>query len=69
MRLIFLPSGVWGAKVKEIEPEVRYRAFLFNPVDGGKIDLGGVEPDSERSWRPPLARPPVFQDWVLVLER
>jgi hypothetical protein len=54
---------------------VKYRAFLFNPVNGEKIDKGLVNPDKDGNWElPPLvknswARIPIYQDWVLVLER
>ncbi len=52
--------------VKYLEPEVTYHAFFFNPSDGAKHDLGKVIPDNKKNWRP--SRPPVFRDWVLVLE-
>jgi hypothetical protein len=69
VRMIFLPSGVWGITVKGIESSVRYRAFLFNPVDGREREIGEVKPDERGDWRPPLSRPPIYQDWILVLER
>ena len=68
VRVLFFPSGVWNVKLKEIEPDVPYRAYLFSPVDGSEIDLGAVEADAEGQWQPPLSRAPIFQDWVLVLE-
>jgi hypothetical protein len=68
VRVLFLPSGVWNVRLKEIEPDVLYRAYLFSPVDGNEIDLGAVEADAEGQWQPPLSRAPIFQDWVLVLE-
>ena len=64
---MFLPSGVWGITVKQLEPDVCYRAFLFNPVDGSEHDLGEVTPDAAGSWKTP-GSPPLFQDYVLVLE-
>ncbi len=69
VRFFFLPSGVWGVKVRQIEADTSYRAFLFSPVDGHEIDLGVVQPDAEGSWEPSMARAPIFQDWVLVLEK
>ena len=68
VRIVFLPWPVWGITVRDIEPEASYRAFLFNPASGEETDLGAVEPDEQGAWRIPLARPPIFQDWVLVLE-
>ena len=32
VRLVFLPSGVWGITLKGIEPDIPYRAFLYSPV-------------------------------------
>jgi hypothetical protein len=68
VRIIFLPSGVWGITVKGVEVNSRYRSFLFNPVNGDEHNIGAVEPDGNGDWRLPLARSPVYQDWVLVLE-
>jgi len=75
VRVIYLPTYVWGGgQVKNLEPGVSYRAFLFNPADGEETDLGLVVPDAEGTWplltgadgvRRPL---PIYQDWVLVLE-
>jgi len=69
VRVIFLPSGVWGIQVRQIEPDVNYRAFLFDPVTAQERVIGTVEPDEDGDWRPPLSRAPVYQDWVLVLEK
>ena len=69
VRVLFLPSGVWGVTVKKVEADIPYRAFLFSPVDGSQVDLGSVESDADGNWRPPRSRAPIFQDWVLVLER
>ncbi len=65
--MIFLPSGMGALSVKGLESDVRYRAFLYNPVDGTEIDLGPAKKDDSGDW--PLPQPtPIFQDWVLVLE-
>ncbi|MBC7327777.1 DUF4038 domain-containing protein [bacterium] len=66
LRVIFLPSGVWGIKVKELEKNVRYRAFLFNPTNGEEIEMGVIRGDEKGTWQVPGV-PPIFQDWVLVL--
>jgi hypothetical protein len=69
VRVLFLPWFTSTVLVKGLEPGVPYRAFLFNPADGSEQALGGVTPDEQGDWRLPLARLPIFQDWVLVLER
>ena len=68
VRIVFLPSRVWGITVKDIEADISYRAFLFNPATGQEQEIGAVEPDDQGNWRLPLSRPPIYQDWVLVLE-
>lgn len=69
VRVVFLPSGVWGITVKGIEADINYRAFLFNPATGQEQEIGAVESDDQGNWRPSLSRPPIYQDWVLVLKR
>ena len=49
-----------------IAAEPGYTAYFHDPMRGEDVDLGTVVPDQEGSWRPPT--PPIFQDWVLVLE-
>lgn len=56
-----------GLTVREIEPDVSYRAFLFDPATGEEIDKGIVAPDADGTWQ--TGSLPVFHDWVLVLER
>ena len=68
VRMIFLPSGVWGVTVKGMEPGLTYSAYLFSPPDGREWKIGEAKPDENGCWRPPLSRPPIYQDWVLVLE-
>lgn len=67
VRIIFLPFFTPSATVKGIEREGEYRAFLFNPTNGHEHDIGIVTPDENGNWR--LSRPPIYQDWVLVLAR
>jgi hypothetical protein len=47
---------------------VRYRAFLFDPTWGKRIDLGVVERIAGSNDYQP-SQLPSPQDWVLVLER
>lgn len=43
----------------------RYTAFFFDPVEGGRKDIGPVVPEADGFWKPP--RKPSSEDWVLVL--
>ena len=67
IRFVFLPSGVWNATLTNLENDMSYQAFLFDPITGKTHNLGDVIPNSDNAWQPsqPL---PIFQDWVLVLE-
>ncbi|MBM3216872.1 DUF4038 domain-containing protein [Candidatus Poribacteria bacterium] len=66
VRMLFVPSFVRVQRVQGLEAGVAYRAYYFDPKEGGEYDAGAAEPDDQGSWRPPS--PPRFQDWVLVLE-
>ena len=48
-----------------LEPKVPYRAFYFDPRDGCELDLDPAEASDTGEWQPP--KPPIFQDWVLVM--
>jgi hypothetical protein len=65
--MIFLPSGLWGVTVGELEESAGYGAFWFNPVDGSRVEIGIVSPTEDGTWE--SGQPPIFQDWVLVLEQ
>ncbi len=49
-----------------IDPEISYRAFFFDPVTGDEVEIGRVHVDGDGRWYSP--EPPIFQDWVLVME-
>jgi hypothetical protein len=67
VRVIFCPA-LWDSPVvQKLESGVRYSAFLFNPASGKEHQLGPVSADSSGNWRAPVF--PIFQDWILVLER
>lgn len=67
LRIVYTSPLLGGLrKIIALEPEIRYHAFYCNPSDGSQIDLGAVKPDETGSWAPPP--PPIFRDWVLVLE-
>lgn len=52
--------------MKELRPDRTYRAFYVDPTNGARYDVDGVSPDAKGTWLVP--HPPIFQDWVLVLE-
>jgi hypothetical protein len=69
VRFIYTYQQVWGRKVhvKNIEPDVQYRAFFFNPGTGQEYPLGTVTPEADGSWLVP--QQPELRDWMLVLEK
>ena len=74
MSLLRLKSSSLPGVVKDVEQDVPYRAYLWNPTNGDETDLGGVMPDENGDWALPLGtgpsrRWPIFQDWIVVLER
>jgi len=54
-------------QVKGIESDTKYRAFYYCPQSGNETEIGTVNPDADGNWQSP--RPPIFQDWLLVLEK
>ncbi|MBI4552585.1 MAG: DUF4038 domain-containing protein, partial [Candidatus Latescibacteria bacterium] len=69
VRVCFLPWFTPAVVVKRVELGTTYRAFLFNPVNAEELHLGVVIPDGNGDWPLPLSRLPIYQDWVLVLEK
>jgi hypothetical protein len=59
--------------VKGLEPGVKYRLSLVDPLTGAETSGGDVTPDAAGNWVPacpgtPAWFPrPIYQDWVLVL--
>jgi Protein of unknown function (DUF4038)/Domain of unknown function (DUF5060) len=67
LRIVFMPP-MWDAPaITQLEPDLPYRAFYFNPATGKEYEAGKALADSSGRWQAPVA--PVFQDWVLVLDR
>lgn len=64
--IAFIPASYTGATFRNLKAG-SYRAFFFNPVDGVETNIGAVTPESDGSWK--IAEVPIFQDWVVVLER
>ena len=73
VRILYVPAPAswvaWRGQlyVQGIEPGLAYRARYVDPRTGRAHDLGTVEGDAAGQWV--LPKPPVFQDWVVVLER
>ena len=65
VRVIFAPTRCIVTACR-IEPGARYSATWFDPRTGREHDAGTVAADGDGRWQPP--RPPIIQDWVLVLE-
>jgi len=66
VRILFFPG--WSSPgVKHLEKGVNYKAFFFNPANEREYPLPRVQSDDEGTWKP--SPPPIFQDWVLVMER
>jgi hypothetical protein len=55
--------------VKGLQTGVSYRASLFNPTNGEEYPLGTAEPDANGDWALRDHALPLYQDWLLVLER
>jgi hypothetical protein len=65
VRILFFPD--WTSPiVKGLEKGVSYRAFFFNPATGREHPIATVNSD-DANLRP--SPPPIFQDWVLVMEK
>lgn len=70
VRMVYIPGRVYqwsGPLVKDLEQEIRYHAFYFDPIQGDETDLGLVDAGPDGTWQAPNV--PLAQDWVLVLER
>lgn len=73
VRVIYIPAeevwAVWRgqATIHGLETGATYRTFYFNPKTGAETDLGVVQGDTAGNYV--LPRPPIFQDWVVVMER
>ncbi len=67
VRIVFCPPMWDPPRIQQLEPGVQYRAAFFNPANGKEHSAGEVHADSTGNWRPPVF--PIFQDWVLILEK
>lgn len=73
LRILYVPAEqVWAlwretVKLKQLEPDAEYRARFWDPKRGIAHELGIVRGDAGGEYW--LPKPPIFQDWVIVLER
>ena len=67
LRVVFIPPVWEPPKLTNLESGVSYHAFHFNPASGKEHEIGNVTANASGEWQIPI--PPIFQDWVLVLEK
>jgi hypothetical protein len=73
VRVIYFywPSYPWDPskpyRVRQIEPDVRYKACFLDPRTGREHVIGRMEADANGNWVIPTQ--PSLKDWVVVLER
>lgn len=64
VRLVYIPARIYqwsGPLLKELEQDIVYRAFYFDPIKGGEYDIGAVAVAADGSWQAPNV--PLAQDW------
>ena len=69
VRVIYLPVFQRDLLVAGLEPDISYKALLFNPVNGEEQNLGPAKIDDGGTWQLPLRRLPLYQDWVVALQK
>ena len=68
VRIIYVPLR-WGLPtLREIEKNAQYRAKFFDPVTGAEREIGAIKPDANGNWNFENFLPPVYQDWIIVME-
>jgi hypothetical protein len=71
VRVIFLPAAisgvVWSGNllIKGLQAGRSHHGFYFDPKTGQEYDLGSLAVSAEGEYC--LAKPPIFQDWVVVI--
>jgi len=62
------PEGKeWRVRFVGQTPGVEYQATFHNPSTGEQHPVGKVVPNDKGIW--PCARPPIYRDYVLIMER
>lgn len=72
VKLFYLPANfAFGPRftVRDIEKNVKYRAYLYDPTTGDEYDYGDVAAAEDGTWKMACTFLPVYIDFVLVLER
>jgi len=77
LRICYFPHMPWGqVKICKLEKGLIYWAKLFNPVNGTEKPLGKVRADKKGEWivqkgwgTGAFFTFPLYQDWVLLMER
>jgi hypothetical protein len=75
VRIIYLPRRNiynWsGPKVLDLDPDVNWHAYYFDPASGRIFDQGGIHAVESKSGQPVdfQRNVPSPQDWVLVIEK
>jgi Protein of unknown function (DUF4038)/Domain of unknown function (DUF5060) len=64
--IAFCPAFTKPAVFHQLESGV-HKAFFFNPANGSEQPIGDITPDADGTWKVPEI--PIFQDWVIVVER
>jgi hypothetical protein len=64
--IAFCPDFTKPAVFHNLESR-SHKAFFFNPATGEELTIGDITPEADGSWKVPEI--PIFQDWVVVLER
>jgi hypothetical protein len=73
VRVIYIPAQAswlaWRGDLilQKLEAGLSYRSYYYDPKNGKVYELGAVEGDEAGRYVVP--KPPIFQDWVIVLER
>src|SRR5207302_1640897 len=67
VRLIYVPE-LRAIHVKNLEPNTRYRARIFNPVSGKSTDLGDLTLDDKSGWTAAAPSQSDADDWALIVE-
>lgn len=65
LRVIYMPMVWTPCLVINIEPDIAYTAYWFDPLTGADVDIGPVEASEDGAWTAPI--PPVCHDWLLVM--
>jgi len=65
IRVVYVPQPR-AVMLKDLEPDVHYKAFYFDPVDGSRKEIPEVPADATGNLR--IAPPGASHDWVLALE-